>query len=205
MQPSYVRFGSTAWLRDAGVNAAGLGTGSRPLLCFRSALFGEIRWENMRQVLLIVDMQSTFSPPVWLVEGVRDLAQHIPSVATIELHDEARTPFRGQLGWCPAVEDKCLVEADKIFIKHGYGPSAETVEYLKRMNPDRVLVCGVQTETCVLAAGFSLFDVGLHPTLITDLTVGSSLDRSGRLVISLWKHHFRQTISKAELLPDVSV
>jgi nicotinamidase-related amidase len=154
----------------------------------------------MRQILLVVDLQSTFSPPEWLIESVRDLAKRIPSVATIELHDETRTPFRSQLGWCPAAEDRSLVEADQIFVKHGYAPSPATVEYLKQMNPDRVLVCGIQTETCVLAAGFALFDAGLYPTLITDLTVGSSLDRSGQLGINLWKHHFGQTISSAELL-----
>ncbi|MNF54363.1 hypothetical protein D3C84_357910 [compost metagenome] len=67
------------------------------------------------------------------------------------------------------------------------------------MDLDRVLVCGIQTETCVPAAGFALFDAGLCPTLITDLTVGSSLDRSGKLGIELWKHHFRQITSTAEL------
>lgn len=156
----------------------------------------------MRQILLIVDVQSTFSPPDWLVIGIRKLIERVPSVATIELHDETNTPFQSQLGWCPAVEDKCLVEPDQLFVKHGYAPSPDTLEYLKRLNPDRVLVCGIQTDTCVLAAGFALFDAGLSPTLVTDLTVGSSLDRSGQLGIKLWKHHFRNTISTAELLAD---
>ena len=157
----------------------------------------------MRQVLLIVDVQSTFSPPEWLIEGISDLTKRVPSVATIELYDETRTPFQRQLGWCPAVNDRSLVDADHVFIKHGYSPSPATLECLKRMNPDRVLVCGIQTETCVLAAGFALFDAGLCPTLVTDLTVGSSLDRSGQLGTRLWKHHFRQTISKAELLAEL--
>jgi nicotinamidase-related amidase len=153
----------------------------------------------MRQVLLIVDVQATFTPPSWLVKGVQALANQMPSVATIELHDEATTPFQSQLGWSPAVSDQSLVQADRLFIKHGYSPSAATMQYLKQLNPERVLVCGIQTETCVLAAGYSLFDAGLRPTLITDLTVGSSLDRSGQLGISLWKHHFGLTVSSREL------
>jgi nicotinamidase-related amidase len=154
----------------------------------------------MHQVLLIVDIQATFSPPDWLVQGVQRLARHMPSVATIELHDEGRTPFQGQLGWSPAASDSCLIEAEQVFVKYGYNPSGDTLEYLKRMGPDRVLVCGMQTETCVLAAGFALFDAGLHPTLVTDLTAGSSLDRSGQLGISLWKHHFRKTTTAKEVL-----
>ncbi|WP_028946038.1 isochorismatase family protein [Pseudomonas vranovensis] len=157
----------------------------------------------MRQVLLIVDVQSTFSPPEWLVDGVRALSARMPAVASVELHDEQITPFEKQLGWHPAAEDESLVEADQVFIKHGYGQSAETIAYLKQLGVERVLVCGIQTETCVLAAGFALFDAGLNPTLITDLTVGSSLDRSGQMGINLWKHHLRQVTTRAEVIAEL--
>lgn len=157
----------------------------------------------MRQVLLIVDVQSTFSPPEWLVDGTRALSARIPTIASVELHDEQATPFYRQIGWHPAAEDESLVEADEVFIKHGYGQTPEAIEYIKQLGVERVLVCGMQTETCVLAAGFALFDAGLTPTLITDLTVGSSLDRSGQLGISLWKHHFRQVITRAEVFAEL--
>ena len=154
----------------------------------------------MEQVLLIVDVQSTFNPPEWLIDRLRHLSAKIPTVASIELHDEQVTPFQRQLGWHPAAEDENLIEADEVFIKHGYGQTPATIDYLKRLGVDRVLVCGLQTETCVLAAGFALFDAGLNPTLITDLTVGSSLHRSGQLGIDLWKHHFGQVITAAEVI-----
>ncbi|WP_110973437.1 isochorismatase family protein [Pseudomonas huaxiensis] len=157
----------------------------------------------MRQVLLIVDIQSTFSPPEWLVDRARWLSARLPTIASVELHDEQVTPFQRQLGWHPAAEDECLVEVDRVFIKHGYGQTAETLEYIKQLGVERVLVCGMQTETCVLAAGFALFDAGLSPTLVTDLTVGSSLDRSGRLGIDLWTHHFREVITTAEVMAEL--
>lgn len=157
----------------------------------------------MKQILLIVDVQFAFSPPKWLVEGVQKLARMVPSVASVELHNKSVTPFRRQLGWSPAETDKSLVNADKIFIKYGYCQSVEALDYLKSQHVDRVLVCGVQTETCVLSAGFSLFDLGLVPTLITDLTVGSSMDRSGKLGIDLWKHHFKNTITSRELFLEL--
>lgn len=159
----------------------------------------------MRQVLLIVDVQSTFSPPEWLVDGVRALSANIPTIASIELHDEQVTPFNRQLGWHPAAQDESLVEADRVFVKHGYGQSVEAIEYIKQLGVDRVLLCGLQTETCVLAAGFALFDAGLTPTLITDLTIGSSLDRSGKLGIRLWEHHFRQVTTRAEVIAGLAV
>ncbi|MCU1721500.1 isochorismatase family protein [Pseudomonas sp. 5P_5.1_Bac1] len=158
----------------------------------------------MRQVLLIVDIQSTFSPPEWLVDRARWLSARLPAIASVELHDEQVTPFQRQLGWHPAAEDECLVEVDRVFVKHGYGQSAEALEYIKQLGVERVLVCGMQTETCVLAAGFALFDAGLSPTLVTDLTVGSSLDRSGRLGIELWTHHFREVITTAQVMEELA-
>jgi nicotinamidase-related amidase len=149
--------------------------------------------------LLVVDVQHSFDPPEWLVAGIELLARHLPTAATVERHDERRTPFLRQLGWAPAAMDSCLVTVDRTFVKHGYLPPPEAVRYLQQLSPRRVLVCGVQAETCVLAAGFALFDLGLHPTLVTDLVLGSSLDRSGALGISLWKHHFGATTCSAEI------
>lgn len=153
----------------------------------------------MRQVLLIIDVQPSFNPPQWLVDGIASLIGRMPSVASVERHDESVTPFQRQLGWQPAAHDQSLVAADRIFIKHGYAPTAEMLDYLRQLNPERVLVCGIQTDTCVLAAGFALFDAGLQPTLISDLTVGSSLDRSGQLGVSLWRHHFGHVVSTQQL------
>lgn len=144
----------------------------------------------MKQALYIVDIQPSFNPPAMLVAEISSLAQTMPSLATVERHDESVTPFERQLGWKPGRDDESLVVADRIFIKHGYAPPREAIDYLLSLKLDRVLVCGIQADTCVLAAGFALFDAGLHPTLLPWLTVGSSLDRSGELGARLWKHHF---------------
>jgi len=153
----------------------------------------------IRQALLVIDIQPSFNPPDWLIQGVNRLIGTMPSVATVERHDEAVTPFQRQLGWTPAPDDDSLVAADVVHVKHGYAPTSETITHLKNLNPERVLVCGIQADTCVLAAGFALFDAGLTPTLIEDLTVGSSLDRSGELGVRLWRHHFRHVVSTADL------
>ena len=149
----------------------------------------------MRQALFIVDVQPCFHPPDALVTAIASLARTMPSVATVERHDENVTPFARQLGWAPAKADAPLIAADMLFIKHGYAPPAAAIDHLRSLDVDRVLVCGIQADTCVLAAGFALFDAGLHPTLLPWLTVGSSLDRSGALGARLWKHHFGAVLS----------
>ena len=154
----------------------------------------------MRQALYVVDIQKCFNPPKWLIDEVNIVASKMPSAASVELHDETVTPFWGQLGWKPGVDDVSLVETDKTFTKHGYAPTEEAIHYLKGLNVERVLVCGIQADTCVLAAGFSFFDAGLYPTLLPWLTIGSSLDRSGALGERLWKHHFGRVVSSKDEL-----
>ena len=154
----------------------------------------------MRQALLIVDVQPSFSPPDRLVRAISALAATMPSVATVERHDEAVTPFARQLGWVPGAADDSLVAADRVFVKHGYLPPPGLIAHLRGLEVERVLVCGIQTDTCVLAAGFSLFDAGLRPTLLRWLTMGSSLDRSGGLGVRLWRHHFGAVLDGPEEL-----
>jgi nicotinamidase-related amidase len=154
----------------------------------------------MKQALLIVDVQPSFSVPHGIVDEITALASRLPSIATVERHDEAETPFARQVGWLPPKNEDSLVAADRIFIKHGYLLPPAAIAYLRDLAADRVLVCGVQAETCVLAAGFALFDAGLSPTLLAWLTVGSSLDRSGALGARLWRHHFGTVLSTREEL-----
>jgi nicotinamidase-related amidase len=125
-----------------------------------------------------------------VLHGIGELSAILPSIATVERHDESVTPFEGQLGWKPGKADESLISANRVFIKHGYLPPPAAIEYLRSLGMNRILVCGTQADTCVLAAGFALFDAGLRPTLLKWLTVGSSLDRSGNLGARLWEHHF---------------
>jgi nicotinamidase-related amidase len=154
----------------------------------------------MKQALLIVDVQPSFPIPMEMLNDIKKLSVILPSAATVERHDESATPFERQLGWKPGKADESLVPADRVFIKHGYLPPARAIEYLRDLRINRILVCGTQADACVLAAGFALFDAGLHPTLLKWLTVGSSLDRSGELGARLWKHHFGHILERAAQL-----
>lgn len=154
----------------------------------------------MKQALLIVDVQPSFPLSMDILHGIRRFSAILPSVATVERHDESVTPFEEQLGWKPGMSDESLIPADRVFIKHGYLPPQSAIEYLRDLRMDRILVCGTQADTCVLAAGFALFDAGLHPTLLKWLTVGSSLDRSGDLGARLWKHHFGSVLEHPDQL-----
>jgi nicotinamidase-related amidase len=154
----------------------------------------------MKQALLIVDVQPAFPIPIETLHEIRELSAILPSVATVERHDESVTPFEAQLGWKPGKAEGSLIPGSRVFIKHGYLPPSAAIEYLRGLRMDRILVCGTPADTCVLAAGFALFDAGLHPTLLKWLTVGSSLDRSGDLGARLWAHHFGCVLGRSDEL-----
>ena len=153
------------------------------------------------QALLVVDVQPSFAVPRAIVDGIVALSRRFYTVATVERHDETVTPFERQLGWKPAAADEPLVPADRVFVKHGYLPPVALIAHLKALEVERVFVCGIQADTCCLAAGFMLFDAGLHPTLLKWLSVGSSLDRSAELGANLWRHHFGSVLASADELP----
>ncbi len=153
--------------------------------------------DSYAEALLVVDVQASFSVPRGIVEEIKALSRRLYTVATVERHDESVTPFETQLGWKPAADDAALVPGDRVFIKHGYLPPAALIAHLKSLQVQRVFVCGVQADTCCLAAGFMLFDAGLHPTLLKWLSVGSSLDRSAELGARLWRHHFGNVLASA--------
>ncbi|MBS0278522.1 MAG: hydrolase [Proteobacteria bacterium] len=157
--------------------------------------------QSGQDFLLIVDVQAAFRPRPDIVAGLAALAQRLSAAATIELHNENRTPFARQLGWKPAVEDHCMIEGVPVFVKHGYLPPDDLIAHIHAKSPARVLVGGVQADTCVMAAGFRLFDEGLHPTMLAPLCQGSSADPDGQIARRLWKHHFGAIIEKLNELP----
>ena len=141
----------------------------------------------MHQVLLIIDVQPCFNPPPWLVEGINRLLGRMPSVATVERHDESRTPFARQLGWQPPVDDQSLVAADKVFIKHGYGPTTELLDYLKSLSPQRVLVCGMQSDFCVDTSVRRALSLGYEVVLLAD--AHTSVDNGVLTAAQIIAHH----------------
>ncbi len=63
---------------------------------------------------------------------------------------------------------------DIIFDKSGYGLTAAHIEQLKKIGIRKALVCGVDTDACVLGVVFSLFDAGIDCEVDPDLCWSST-------------------------------
>lgn len=63
-----------------------------------------------------------------------------------------------------------------IFEKDGYGLTKNQIDTLKKMNIAEIEICGTDIDACVLSIMFNLFDAGIKPILLKDLTGSSTKD-----------------------------
>lgn len=66
-------------------------------------------------------------------------------------------------------EIQLAIDAPKtsiIFNKFGYGLSNKQLDILKKLNVDTIHICGLQTDACVYAIAFQLFDIGIYPNIL---------------------------------------
>ena len=115
--------------------------------------------------LLIVDLQQAFTPPPRLVEGIRRYATRFKRRIFTRFVNPEGTLFRRQLNQrsCPpGSPDTHLVIApsprDLVVSKSGYGLPDAAIKKIRRIGARGIVVCGLDTDACVLGVMFSLFD-----------------------------------------------
>lgn len=65
-------------------------------------------------------------------------------------------------------------EGDIVLTKKSYGLRPRDITRLRALDIDQLVVCGVDTDACVLAVMFSLFDAGFKCRLRKDLCWSST-------------------------------
>ncbi|MGH3567502.1 MAG: cysteine hydrolase family protein [Pseudonocardia sp.] len=156
-------------------------------------------------VLLIVDVQNGFitSDTEHVITGIVELADKWQSqgghVLFSRYFNYAGSEFERLIDWRKlyAAPDTDLAEQLKpyggreeeaVFDKHGY--SAVTEEFLRQVHRHGwtdIVVCGIDTELCVLTTAFDAFDAGLTPWVVTDMsasTGGPQAHNAGLLVMA---------------------
>ncbi|WP_419923949.1 cysteine hydrolase family protein [Candidatus Poriferisocius sp.] len=87
-------------------------------------------------------------------------------------------PFAKLLGWHKlqnpketALAPEVEALATSVVEKNGYSPFSGTglAAELERIGANTVLVCGIDTDVCVLSTAAGLFELGLHPVVVADL------------------------------------
>ena len=129
------------------------------------------------KVLIVVDMQNGFVTK----QNYIDLANRINNLISKNEYDKyiftrfvnkENSFYETKLNW-HELKDKqsqkiCLNIPNNsiIFQKTGYGLTNEQIDYLKSLSVETVDVCGLQTDACVYAISFQLFDNGIYPNIL---------------------------------------
>jgi len=120
--------------------------------------------------LLIVDVQLGFSPSKELIDRIIKTAESYEHVAMTRFTNKNTSLYRKVLGWNGDGGSLVFnVQRAVILDKDGYGLTATHLNILKNMKCDEWHLCGLETNACVLACAFSLWDAGIHPIILPEL------------------------------------
>lgn len=145
----------------------------------------------MKTALIIVDLQRGFKLSRALVTRIarrrQDPSFHLTVFTRFE--NPAGSLYRSELDYDEMVPGSTETELllaptkrDWVIIKETYGLPAALIRRLRRNGITHVELCGVDTDACVLAAMFTLFDAGIVVRVDASLTSGR-LKRSARPIM----------------------
>jgi nicotinamidase-related amidase len=119
--------------------------------------------------LLIVDAQVGFSPSQDLLTRIKAATSEYRTVAMTRFTNQPNSLFRTVLDWHDDGGDLALqVPGAVILEKSGYGLTSAHIDTIRALCGEWDL-CGLETDACVLACAFSMWDAGIRPIILYDL------------------------------------
>jgi nicotinamidase-related amidase len=135
----------------------------------------------MMDAIVIVDVQKAFPVPPELVQRIVDRARDFPRRIFTQFVNPPGSLFRTKLKRtaCPPGAEETELRIgnspdDWVIQKTGYGLRSRDVEAIAAAGIKKVLVCGVDTDACVLGVAFSLFDGGVECEIDPELCWSSA-------------------------------
>jgi nicotinamidase-related amidase len=118
--------------------------------------------------IVIVDLQRAFTPPPGVVARIRERAATFPRRVFTRFINPPGSMIRRKLqhnSCAPGTEELEFIlppgPGDLVLEKFSYGLDVHAVRRLREDGVRHVLVCGGDTDACVLGVIFSLFDGGI--------------------------------------------
>lgn len=127
---------------------------------------------------MIIDLQSEFinNNTEWIIEKIDELrlsSQYDKKVFTKFVNNVGNPAYK--IGWhgCMSEESRKLCikpqAKDKVFEKTTYSACNERItKYLKENNIEKIFLCGLDIDCCILATAFNLFDAGYEVFILKD-------------------------------------
>ena len=138
------------------------------------------------RALLIVDMQKGFmkNNDYWVLsDRISNLVNnggYDKVIFTKFINDNTKNSlFVDKLGWhgLQSKEEQdfsfLLPQNAIVFNKYGYGLGEDCLQYIANLHIDEMDLCGVESEACVCAIAFQLWDRGIYPNILKDYVLGN--------------------------------
>lgn len=149
--------------------------------------------------LIIVDLQREFiGQNQDYISKVKDLAESWPNdqVYWMRYLNHPDSMFVRYLDWVEAIEtpETSLIKWDGIEHTHiidhyGYGIPQDELTVFKAKNRGAV-ICGADTDACVMSTMFNLWDNDIKPTLLSDYCLSSGGKEYHELALKLMTRQF---------------
>jgi len=131
--------------------------------------------------IIIVDLQRAFPIPRPLLEKIEERSRQFPLRVFTQFINEPDSLFRRKLKRTSCTKglpetDLLLpvTSRDIVIQKREYSFNSGEVERLKKAGVTKALVCGADTDACVLGVVFALFDAGIDCEVEHDLCWSST-------------------------------
>ena len=132
----------------------------------------------MKKILLVVDMQKGFIT----TDNYKALNEKVNNLLNLNNYDKyiftkfintENSLYQTKLNWFGLIdknEQELSISLPNdnylVFEKTGYGLSNAQLKEIIDLNIDSIDICGLQSDACVYAIAFQLFDNGIFPNIL---------------------------------------
>lgn len=154
--------------------------------------------------IIIIDMQAGFinKNNQFLIERINNYlcSNNFDNIFYTKCINQSGSPFFEILKWNGMfkIEDQQIVveikENSTILTKNGYGFTPDMIRCLKEKNITEIELCGTDTDACVMAIAYNLFDNNIKPIILSSLCGSSSHNKNiNNYSVEIMKRSFGKT------------
>ena len=125
--------------------------------------------------LIVVDLQKAFRPPASMVEGIKTILPNYDVIIATQFLNRKWSLYETEINYTqchigsPEAEIVIPLSPKAVFDRFSYGVQPNHLQKLKQYPVQRWDIVGCDTEACVLATCYNLWDGGLKFRVLKDL------------------------------------